>query len=237
MWQTLNTELAPFGLTVITVALDKNFDDARPWIEVAAPTHPSLIDTNYVMADLYNMVNVPTVLWIDEEGRIVRPNDVLYVDETFSAIHGYEAAQPIAALRAWVHGEYSGYDGDAIADQPVASADDQLARAHFATAWWLANNGRNAEAEPHFEAADALAPHDFTIRRGAMLMRGKDPSGMEFFKMAGDWVSAGNSYYVPQSDLAPGTSNNKFGKFLDQINGGVAPQAAVRASHSPTNGH
>jgi len=46
---------------VITVALDKTADDARPWIEGAAPTHPTLIDTRHVMADLYNVVNVPTV--------------------------------------------------------------------------------------------------------------------------------------------------------------------------------
>ena len=235
MWQALNIELAPLGLTVITVALDKTLDDARPWIEAAHPTHPSLVDVNYTMADVYNMVNVPTVLWIDEDGRIVRPNDVHYVDETFSGIHGYHAEAPIAALRAWVHGESSGYDGDAIADQPVATVEHQMARAHFATAWWLANHDRGAEAEPHFVMADELAPQDFTIRRGSMLMRGKDPAGMDFFQMVGDWVGAGNSYYVPQADLAPGTSTDRFGKFLNQVNGGAAPKVALRASQDPSS--
>ena len=72
MWQALYEELKGQGFTVITVALDKTPDDARPWIEKASPTHPALIDTQHVLADLYNVVNVPTVLWIDERGRIVR---------------------------------------------------------------------------------------------------------------------------------------------------------------------
>ena len=74
MWQELHDELKGFGFTVITVAIDRSADDARPWIEAARPAHPSLIDTRHVLADLYNIVNVPTVLWIDERGRIVRPN-------------------------------------------------------------------------------------------------------------------------------------------------------------------
>jgi hypothetical protein len=207
VWQALHEELSPLGLTVITVALDKTIDDARPWIEAAHPTHPSLIDTEYALADLYNIVNVPTVLWIDEADQIVRPNDVHFVDETYTKVHGFRSDAPIAALRAWVHGEAAPYAGDAVADQPVPTAQHQLARAEFALAWWLARNGRPDDAEPHFVRAGELAPHDFTIRRGSMLMRGLDPAGPDFFAMVADWVGAGNSYYVPQQDLAPPQSD------------------------------
>ena len=48
-------------------------DAARPWIEAAKPDYPCLIDRDHHVADLYNMVNVPQAVWIDEEGRIVRP--------------------------------------------------------------------------------------------------------------------------------------------------------------------
>ena len=74
-------ELKDEGFTVITVAFDKNAEEARPWIEAANPQHPSLIDTKHLVADLYNMVNVPTILWINEVGEIVRPNDVAYGDD------------------------------------------------------------------------------------------------------------------------------------------------------------
>src|SRR5206468_1579784 len=81
------------GFTVITVALDKTAEDARPWIEKASPAHPSLIDTRHVLADLYNVVNVPTIFWIDERGRIVRPNDVAFGTDTFKHITGLESAR------------------------------------------------------------------------------------------------------------------------------------------------
>jgi hypothetical protein len=201
VWQALHAELSPLGLTVITVALDKSPEDARPYIEAASPTHPSLIDTDYVLADLYNLINVPEVLWIDETGRIVRPNDAFFVDETYKSYHGFSVEKPIAALRAWVRGEAPPL-GEGLDNRPRIPDDAvQLARTHFALAWWLAKNGRAAEAESHFVTAGELAPHDFTIRRGSMLMRGLDPAGPDFFKMVQDWTSAGNSYYVPLPDL------------------------------------
>jgi hypothetical protein len=45
-----------------------------------------------------------------------------------------------------------------------------------------------------------LAPHDFTIRRGTMPMRGIDPMGPEFRAMLTDWVGKGNAYYLPLAD-------------------------------------
>ena len=61
MWQALYEELRDREFVVIAVALDKSVDDARPWIEKASPTYPVLIDTQHVLADLYNIVNVPPV--------------------------------------------------------------------------------------------------------------------------------------------------------------------------------
>ena len=49
---------------VITVAVDRA-DDARSWIERANPTHPSLIDEHHRLGAPSNMVNVPTVVWLD----------------------------------------------------------------------------------------------------------------------------------------------------------------------------
>ena len=66
-----------------------------------------------MLADLYNVVNVPTIFWIDERGRIVRPNDVAFGTDTFKHITGLESARHLGALRAWVTGT-----------QPALSADD-----------------------------------------------------------------------------------------------------------------
>ncbi len=179
------------------MALDRA-DDARPWIERAAPTHPALIDEGHVVADLYQMVNVPTVVWIDEEGRIARPNDVAFTSEKGGKYAGVSTAAQMALLRRWVAGEVPPRDPAEVRSQlPPPSAEAQLARAHFGLGWWLQRRGRQDAANRHFARAGELAPGDFTIRRGTMRLRGADPFGPEFMQMAGSWMADGHSYYLP----------------------------------------
>lgn len=183
---------------MITVALDATADAARPWIEAARPAHPALVDTRHVVADLYHMVNVPTVLWIDEGGRIVRPNDVAFGTDTFRHITGLESAPRLAALRAWVRGEAPAFpESRARALQTVPTPAEQEARAEFGLGVWLSEQGRPEAAARHFLRAGELAPHDFTIRRGTMPMRGVDPMGPEFRAMFQAWAAAGHRYYRP----------------------------------------
>ena len=180
------------------MALDKSAEDTRPWIEAAGPTHPSLIDTRHLLADLYNIVNVPTVIWIDERGRIVRPNDVAFGSDRFRDFTGLDSATHLDALRAWVRGGAAPYSEEEVRSmQTLPDAGDQQARAEFGLGEWLFAQGRLEAAERHFLRAGALAPHDFTIRRGTLPMRGIDPMGPEFREMVREWRAAGNSYYRP----------------------------------------
>ncbi len=201
MWQRLYEELRDSNFVVITVAMDKTAADARPWIEAANPTHPSLIDTQHLVADLYNMVNVPTIVWIDEEGRIARPNDVAFGQDTFKAITGIDSAKHTDALRAWVRGDAPSMTPDDVRSlRSVPTRQDQEARAEFGLAFWLYEHGRNEAAERHFLRGGELAPHDFMIRRGSLPMRGIDPMGPVFARMLEEWQSAGNSYYLQLPD-------------------------------------
>ncbi len=201
MWQALHDELKDHGFIVITVAEDKSADDAREWIEKAAPAHPSLIDAHHVVANLYNMVNVPTVVWIDERGRIARPNDVTFGSNTFQAMTGIDSELHKDALRAWVRGEAPAMTEAQIrAHQALPTFDEQLARAEFALGFWLFEQGRADAAERHFMRAGELAPHDFMIRRGSMPIRGINSMGPEFVKMTGEWRAAGRAYYLPIKD-------------------------------------
>ena len=171
---------------MITVALDKTADDARPWIESVNPTHPTLIDPQHLMADLYNVVNVPTIFWIDERGRIVRPNDVAFGSDTFKHITGLSAGKHLDALRAWVKGEAPALSDEQVRQhQPLPTEAEQQAR-----------------AEPLFVGGGVVAPHDFTIRRGTMPMRGIDSMGPQFREMLQTWVGAGQPFYRPLPDTA-----------------------------------
>ncbi len=186
---------------MLSVAVDRSAEAARPWIEAARPAHPSLIDTRHHLADLYNMVNVPTVVWIDERGRIVRPNDVAFGTDTFRHITGIEAARHLTALRAWVSDEVPVMPEARVrALQSLPTPEDQQARAEFGLGQWLHEQGRAAAAARHFVEAGRLAPHDFMIRRGTMPIRGIDPMGPEFRGMLQEWTAAGNPYYRPLPD-------------------------------------
>jgi len=63
----------------VTVSLEMNEPDvSRPFIEAAAPSdghaaHTALLDPTHQMDALFGVVNIPNVIWIDEDGVIVRP--------------------------------------------------------------------------------------------------------------------------------------------------------------------
>jgi len=63
---------------VVTVALDTDIEAARPFRDVAAPTHPSLVDPALLMVELFGITNVPFGIWVDETGTIVRPAEVAF---------------------------------------------------------------------------------------------------------------------------------------------------------------
>jgi hypothetical protein len=180
----------------ITVALDQDPESARPYVERARPTHPSLVDSEHVVADLYHVINVPTVVWIDEAGRVVRPNDAQFGTDTFTQFHGKQSAPFLAAVRRWVReGDGALAGADARAHQLLPSAGTQLARAHFTLAWHLHRAGRRDASERHFRRAGELSPNDWTIRRGSMPIRGIDPMGPEFFALYREWDAAGKPGY------------------------------------------
>jgi hypothetical protein len=65
--------LRPRGAEIVTVSLELSGPEAsRPFIEAARPEHPSLLDSEHRMDALFGVVNIPNVVWIDEQGLIVR---------------------------------------------------------------------------------------------------------------------------------------------------------------------
>jgi peroxiredoxin len=176
VWQALHEELGPKGFTPITIALDTGPEAARPFIERAAPTHPSLIDPEHRVAELFNMINVPTMVWIDEEGRIVRPNDQQFGNDMFVQLTGRPPAPFLAALRAWVNEGRGALAADEVREQQLLpSGEQQLARVEFRLGWHLHRAGRTEAAARHFLRAGELAPGDWTIRRATLPIRGIDP--------------------------------------------------------------
>ena len=182
MWQELHHELAeeeglPF--TVFGVMADRHLSDALPWIEAAAASYPLVIDTHHRVPELYNMFNVPTIVWIDEEGRIVRPNDVAVMNPRGAKLVGVDPEAYRDRVRAWARGEAPALSSEerarALMWDRLPAPEEQQARAEFALGQWLWEHGRGEAAARHFESAVELAPGDIMIQRGTMRMRSMDP--------------------------------------------------------------
>jgi hypothetical protein len=74
VWQALREELKDQNFELVTVGLDSiGIEGCRAFIDAASPQHPSLIDQHHVLADLFGVINIPSSIWIDEQGMIVRP--------------------------------------------------------------------------------------------------------------------------------------------------------------------
>jgi hypothetical protein len=116
------------------------------------------------------------MIWIDERGRIVRPNDAQFGTDMFVALTGRPSAPFLAAIRRWVLRDEGALPVEAVReDQVLPSREQQEARAEFTLGWYLHRNGRPEAAARHFERAGALAPGDWTIRRAQLPIRGIDP--------------------------------------------------------------
>ena len=186
-----------------SVALDRSTDDVRPFIEAANPMHPSVIDTEHLISELYHVVNVPTIIWIDEQGQICRPHDAQFGTDTFTQFHGKSSGPYLDMIRAWVQdGEGAMSIDDVRKNQIAPSESSQLARTERALAWHLSKRGCDEAAAAHFERAGELAPKDWTIRRGSMPIRGEDPFGPGFFELAAE----GPSVY-PMDAITPTRSD------------------------------
>ena len=194
-WEALHQELAPEGLAIFSVALDDSAEDARPWVEAGQPTFPTVVDTTHVTAERFGITNVPSTVWVDEEGRIVKPPTISPGDDQFRDFTNIHAATHHDALRRWVR-EGTLPAADEHPDQPIRTEDEQRALAEYRLAAWLQHHGHLDDAATHLDAAVALAPWDWTVRRAGIALRGGDPFlGEEFLAFWESWDGAGRPGY------------------------------------------
>jgi len=193
-WQALTDELADDGFTALGVALDNDPEDVTPWVKEVS--FPVLIDSQHVLTELYAISNVPTVVWIDEDDRIVRPNGIAFGTDTFADFTGVESAPHLDALRRWVReGEVPVAIEQAKGAVEDLSEDEVLARLHFRVGAEALRDGSKDIGRKHLEKACALAPDDFTIWRAAMPLLGEDPFGQGFLDHYATWQEAGTPYH------------------------------------------
>ena len=210
-WQAIYAQLKHNNFEIISVAQDTNgVKDAGQWITAAHPTYTALIDETHLVSKLYNMVNVPTGVWIDEKGRIARPNEVAFVDDRFKSFTGLDSAAYLAALKDWAEkGDKSAYamSEEKLRDRlTVNDANFILASAEFGLGEHLYKSGHVTQAIPHFKEAQRLNPKSWNYKRQAYaLSDAKRDYGTTFAEEVEK--SGGSRVYYPPPELPSGPSS------------------------------
>lgn len=215
-WQALYQQINDKNFQIISVAEDTGgVKAAGPWITPANATYTVLIDEKHLVSRLYNMVNVPTGVWINEQGRIVRPNEVAFVDNRYKGLTGLDAAPYLNALKDWIaKGEKSQYvmSEDQLREK-LSSQDPNitLATAEFGLGEQLYKTGHGAEAIPHFKEAQRLNPKSWNYKRQAYALGDAQRDYGTTFKDEVDKIGGGKAYYAPP-DLPPATTKDTKGQ-------------------------
>jgi hypothetical protein len=219
VWQALYNQIGPSGFIVIAVAFDSAGEKAvEPWISNANPTYPCLIDRAHIVAELYDMVNVPTAVWIDERGRIVRPSEPAGVTDAFRRMDHTNFSIPpdaleelqakrrayLDAIRDWVaKGPASRYalsESEVLERMHTPSDGHVRAAANFRLGEYLFERGHQQAAQKYFAEAKRLRPESWNYKRQAWNL--EDPmksAGPEFWS-AVDALGE-NRYYPVVKDI------------------------------------
>jgi hypothetical protein len=215
VWQQLHDELKDKGFMVVAVAQEsRGAGHARPWIEQAKSTYWQLIDAEHRLEDLYNLVNVPQAVWIDERGRIVRPPENAGSTDHFRRMDlrtrtmtpEDQAARLAArqayldAVRAWVTTGKHALPADAVrANLPKVTPAIAEARARFRLGVWLRAHGNVSDGDLQMAEASRLHPDSWSMwRQAADLDEIGKASGPDFWKRV---QALGEKPYYPPPKL------------------------------------
>lgn len=171
-WQKLYQELKGKNFEIVSIAQDTGgVKDAGPWITREKLDYTVLIDDRHTVTQLYDMVNVPTAVWINERGRIVRPNEVAYVDDRYKVFTHMDAGPYLEGIRDWaLKGDSSRFvlsEAELKARLKPLNQDRAMADAEFGLAQYLYRKGFGVDAIAHFKAAQRLAPDNWNYKRQA----------------------------------------------------------------------
>jgi hypothetical protein len=207
---------------VVTVALDVRPEDTYPWIDAAAPTHPSVIDTMHVTGDLFGFSNIPMAVWIDEHGTLVRPAESASIErsplrdmdipdglpermtqmlrEVKSIPDSAEAYR--AAILDWVaNGAASPFamSAEEVVEHSQPRGDDEArAAACFALGEHLRRTVGHDAAVPWWREAHRLFPSNWTYKRQA-------------------WTLVTTPDGASENDLIQGPNDVYDGNWLDDV--------------------
>ena len=125
------------------------------------------MDETHQLSALYNLVNVPSAVWIDESGHVRRIDEGAYATEHNPGGFKFGRNDYAPMVKDWVkRGEQSGYLHPAGELQIAAPTDEEaLAEPTFRIGVYFHQQGDEARADRYWEAAQALNPKSWNYAR------------------------------------------------------------------------
>lgn len=169
-WQKVYDDLKSQNFEIVAVAEDTGGSAvATPWYDKAKVTYTALVDTQHTVSSLYQMVNVPSGVWIDEKGQIVRPAEVAYSKQQKVLGQLIGDDRYAAGVRDWVaRGPQSPFVLSPEKLKPRLAHRDsklRLAEAHFKLGAYFSTHEKPELAARHWQAAQELAPDNWNYHR------------------------------------------------------------------------
>ena len=170
VWQSIYAELKDKNFEIISAAQDSGGEAAAGAIfDEAEVTYTSIIDLHHSISSLYGLRNVPSAVWIDETGAIVRINEGTFAKEYKFGSMEVGAGGFVAALRDWVE---NGPDSIfAMSRQEIASQleprteKESLGEPAFKLAVYFHLTGDKEKANSYWEQAQDLNPESWNYHR------------------------------------------------------------------------
>jgi hypothetical protein len=200
VWQSIYEELKSDTFEIISVAEDSAGEAAAgPIFDAAGVTYTSIIDVNHHISALYNLVNVPSGVWIDESGQIARINEGTYAKVHANGAFGTDEYVPI--VRDWVaKGASSEYvwDKDKVRESIIQRTPEaEQAQPTFRLGTYFFTNDNDAKAETYWTLAQSLDPTSWNYLRQDLQYEDGGSAGPEWRARRDQIESAGGSYYAP----------------------------------------
>ncbi len=166
-WQDVYADLADDNFVIIAAAQDTGGEAAAGiWYDQARASYITLVDENHTISSLYNLVNVPSAVWIDETGTVIRVDEGTYA--TTHEMDGFEFGRNDYApmVKDWVkNGKQSVYaTGNQLPDLK-RNSDQALAEPNFKLGVYFHQQNNRDKANYYWAIAEKLNPDSWNYHR------------------------------------------------------------------------
>ncbi len=170
MWQRIYEEIDDDNFVIISAAQDTGGEQAAGTIfDAANVTYTAIIDEDHTISTLYNLVNVPSGVWIDEQGKIVRLDEGTYTQKHKLGTFEFGTDVYVPALRDWIakgaDSEYVWTPAEVRSHIIARSPEAERAEPAFKLGVHFHRQGNDQKANQWWEESQRLNPDSWNFHR------------------------------------------------------------------------